>query len=261
VLNSVNVSANLSLNLVRTSHTASLQRLVGLLAGREWTTFAVSEQGRSLPTYLTELAKQLACEQKSVAAELQVLQDNVSHINQIVAAQQNYARRVAVVEQVDLEALVEDSLRINGRELGVQSIELVRDFAAVARPLTDKHKVLEILVNLISNARNACNESQTDSKRIMVKIAATDTRVSISVTDNGVGIAAENMTRLFSHGFTTRPTGHGYGLHSSALAASELGGSLKAYSEGPGQGATFTLELPLMPPDAVPAEPAGVTPA
>lgn len=261
VLNSVNVSANLSLNLVRTSHTASLQRLVGLLAGREWTTFAVSEQGRSLPTYLTELAKQLAHEQQSVTAELQVLQDNVSHINQIVAAQQSYARRVAVVEQVDLEALVEDSLRINGRELGVQSIELVRDFAAVARPLTDKHKVLEILVNLISNARNACNESQTDSKRIMVKIAATDTRVSISVTDNGVGIAAENMTRLFSHGFTTRPTGHGYGLHSSALAASELGGSLKAYSEGPGQGATFTLELPLMPPDAVPAEPAGVTPA
>ena len=253
VLNSVNVSANLALNLVKTSHTASFHRLVGLLASHEWTTFAVSEQGRNLPTYLTELAKQLAHEQKSVAAELQVLQDNVSHINQIVAAQQSHARRVAVVEHVDLEGLVEDGLRINGGEFGAQGIQLVRDFAIIARPLTDKHKVLEILVNLISNARNACNESQTDRKRITVKIDATTAHVLVSITDNGVGISAENMTCLFSHGFTTRPTGHGYGLHSSAVAAGELGGSLTAHSAGPGKGATFTLELPLIPPDGAAA--------
>lgn len=254
VLNSVNVSASLALDVVKTSHTAGLQRLIGLLEGRDWATFAISEQGRGLPTYLTELAKQLAHEQRTVTAELKGLQDNVSHINQIVAAQQSYVCRMAIVEQVDLEALVENSLQINGHEFGAQGILLVREFAAVPRPLTDKHKILEILVNLISNAQNACNESQTVDKRITVRIGTTASGVMVSVTDNGVGIAAENKTRIFSHGFTTRPTGHGYGLHSSALAAREVGASLTVFSAGPGQGATFTLELPLESPGASPIE-------
>jgi len=69
-------------------------------------------------------------------------------------------------------------------------------------------------------------------------------RVQIYVTDNGVGIAAENLTRVFAFGYTTKKAGHGFGLHSSALAAREMGGSLVAQSDGPGQGATFVLELP-----------------
>jgi signal transduction histidine kinase len=69
--------------------------------------------------------------------------------------------------------------------------------------------------------------------------------VQISVRDNGIGISAENLTRIFEHGFTTREGGHGFGLHSSALAASEMGGSLRVFSDGTGCGATFTIELPL----------------
>ncbi|HEX5747505.1 MAG TPA: ATP-binding protein [Archangium sp.] len=68
--------------------------------------------------------------------------------------------------------------------------------------------------------------------------------VRIQVHDNGMGIAPEMLTRIFQYGFTTREEGHGFGLHSSALAAQELGGSLTVHSEGPGHGATFTLELP-----------------
>jgi signal transduction histidine kinase len=67
----------------------------------------------------------------------------------------------------------------------------------------------------------------------------------MTVSDNGVGIASENLTRIFNHGFTTRKDGHGFGLHSGALAAREMGGALWAQSDGPGKGATFTLELPL----------------
>jgi len=67
------------------------------------------------------------------------------------------------------------------------------------------------------------------------------------VIDNGIGIPPENMGRIFNHGFTTRDSGHGFGLHSAALAAQELGGSLRAESDGPGRGATFVLELPLAP--------------
>jgi signal transduction histidine kinase len=72
-------------------------------------------------------------------------------------------------------------------------------------------------------------------------------RVKISVIDNGIGIPRQNLTQIFAHGFTTRKDGHGFGLHSGALAAKELGGALLVHSDGPGQGAVFTLELPLQP--------------
>jgi signal transduction histidine kinase len=67
-----------------------------------------------------------------------------------------------------------------------------------------------------------------------------------------MGIAPEMLTRIFQYGFTTRQEGHGFGLHSSALAAQEMGGTLTVHSEGPGHGATFILELPYLaaPPQA-----------
>ena len=70
----------------------------------------------------------------------------------------------------------------------------------------------------------------------------------VRVEDNGVGIPPENLTRIFSHGFTTRPHGHGFGLHIGALNAREMGGSLSVASEGTGCGATFTLILPMNSP-------------
>ena len=67
----------------------------------------------------------------------------------------------------------------------------------------------------------------------------------MEVTDNGEGIPKENLTRIFQHGFTTKKTGHGFGLHSGSNAAREMGGSLNVRSDGTGTGATFILELPL----------------
>ncbi|WP_372876055.1 ATP-binding protein, partial [Pseudomonas sp.] len=74
--------------------------------------------------------------------------------------------------------------------------------------------------------------------------------LQIRVQDDGEGIAAENLSRVFAHGFTTRKDGHGFGLHSCALAAMEMEATLTAHSDGPGQGAVFVLELPAR---AVPA--------
>jgi len=107
--------------------------------------------------------------------------------------------------------------------------------------------VLQILVNLLRNAKYACDEASTPEKLVTVRATAHGQRARIAVSDTGVGIPRENMPRLFSHGFTTRKDGHGFGLHSAALAARELGGTLTAHSEGLGHGATFVLELPLAP--------------
>jgi len=111
----------------------------------------------------------------------------------------------------------------------------------------EKHKVLQVLVNLMRNAKQACDAVQRDDKQITLRVMAAPNGVTITVADNGVGIHPENLTRIFSHGFTTKKNGHGFGLHSGALAAQEMGGALRVASMGPGQGAAFTLELPFQP--------------
>jgi signal transduction histidine kinase len=128
-------------------------------------------------------------------------------------------------------------------------VTVVRDFQPVPTITLDKHKVLQILVNVIRNAKYACDESPNTEKRVTVRVRADSGSMWISVADTGVGIAPENLERIFSHGFTTRKDGHGFGLHSCALAAKELGGSLACESPGPGLGATFTLTLPLSQPE------------
>jgi signal transduction histidine kinase len=147
---------------------------------------------------------------------------------------------------------VEDALRVNASSLARHHVEIVRDFQVQPVISTDKHKVLQILVNLVRNAKDACNETGHTDKRIVVRMTDAPHAVRISVTDNGVGISAANLVRVFNHGFTTKPKGHGFGLHSGALAAQELGGSLTVQSDGPGQGATFTLELPFEPDASAP---------
>jgi signal transduction histidine kinase len=163
--------------------------------------------------------------------------------------QQSYARRSGVTDVVDIRTLVEDSLRMNEGAFSRHGVTLVRDFQAVPMITVDKHKVLQILVNVIRNAKYACDESTSAEKRVTVRVWAADATMQVAVIDTGVGIPPENLERIFSHGFTTRKDGHGFGLHSCALAATDLGGTLQGESAGPGRGATFTLTLPLTQPE------------
>jgi signal transduction histidine kinase len=140
---------------------------------------------------------------------------------------------------------MEAGLQMNVDALGRHGVKISREFEPVPTLTLDKHGVLQILVNLISNAKHACSESGRSDRLITLRVQPTASCIELSVQDNGVGIPAENLTRIFQHGFTTRATGHGFGLHSSALTARELGGSLQAQSEGPGLGAMFTLRIPV----------------
>jgi C4-dicarboxylate-specific signal transduction histidine kinase len=158
-----------------------------------------------------------------------------------------------ILEQIQVQDLVEDALQMNAEALSRHGVILERRFEPVPNVVADKHKVLQILVNLIRNAKYAVDHGPNPSKRVTVSIQApTEKRVRIQVQDNGVGIAPENLNRIFAHGFTTKQEGHGFGLHTSALAAKEMGGALHAQSEGVGLGALFVLELPIVPPPAKP---------
>jgi signal transduction histidine kinase len=135
---------------------------------------------------------------------------------------------------------------MNATALERHAVKTVRQYDAHPPVIqADKHKILQILVNLIRNAKQACDDSGKPDKQIVIRVYNGNGTVKISTSDNGVGIPPENLERIFNHGFTTRKNGHGFGLHNSALAAKEMGGVLRVASPGSGQGAEFTLELPV----------------
>jgi PAS domain S-box-containing protein len=254
VLNSVNISASVVADKVKNSKTANLARVAEML--REHTEdlsgfLASDPKGAKLPAYFATLVECLGAEQKEILAELTSLCGNIEHIKEIVAMQQAYARVAGLQENLQATDLIDDALRLNAGAFERHHVQVVREYSAIPPILVDKHKVLQILVNLIRNAKYALEEHSPQEKKMILRTAPGENgSVKISVIDNGVGVASENMTRIFEHGFTTRKNGHGFALHSGALAAREMGGTLSCQSAGPGHGAAFTLELPLRPPEA-----------
>jgi C4-dicarboxylate-specific signal transduction histidine kinase len=163
----------------------------------------------------------------------------------IVSRQQAYAKSSSA-ERCALGELMDDALLLARNSHHQRSVEVVKAFAPAPDVYVDRHRVLQILVNLITNALQALNDSERPDKRLVAHIGVTSEQfVRLAIEDNGVGIAPEHAARLFQHGFTTRPNGHGFGLHNSALTAQELGGVLRFESPGRGLGATFILELPM----------------
>jgi len=244
----VNVSATLVADALRKSKAGNLDRVATLLESHaaDLAEFiATDPQGQNLPGYLRALSTRLAAERNALAAEVNSLHKNIEHIKDIVAMQQNYAHVSGRSERVDIADLVEDTLRMNEGSFSNHNVRAKREFAEAPPIIVEKHKVLQILVNLVRNAKQACDASERPDKTITLRVFQGDGTVKVAVADNGVGIPAENLTKIFNHGFTTKKDGHGFGLHSSANAAREMGGLLVAESEGRGRGAIFTLELPI----------------
>jgi two-component system, NtrC family, sensor kinase len=249
VLNSVNVSATIVANKIRESRIGNLVALTGMLQAHsgELPEFLTRDpKGQRVVPYLAKLASHLEEERLVMLRELDLLTGHLGHIKEIVAMQQNYAKVSGLIEVITLQDLVEDAIRIVEPGLGEHGIQLERDHEAVPPVAVDKHSVLQILLNLLRNAKQAVKDADRPDKSIRVRVSRWgEDRIRIAVEDTGVGLPPENLTRIFSHGFTTRRDGHGFGLHSGANAARRMGGALWAESAGLGGGATFTLELPM----------------
>ncbi len=251
VLNSVNVAAGVLSDRLNHSKAAGVGKLSKLLSEQKDLGKFISDdtRGRQIPAYLKQLSDHIEAEQAEMRKELSELVLNVEHIKEIVATQQSYARVLGVTEVVNLSEVMEDAIKIHGGAYERHGIKLIRDYDQVPPMTLDKHKVMQILINFLSNAKYACDAGKKDDKSVTVRIKMVEQeRVRLEVADSGIGIALENLTRIFSQGFTTRKGGHGFGLHSGALAAKDLGGTLTAESNGIGHGATFVLELPIVLP-------------
>ena len=250
VLNSVNVAANLATRKTDDLALADLEMLVGVLEGhqRDLAEFVARDpRGQHLVPFLKELTGALGTQRRSIQDELRALNQGIEHIAELVRAQQSFAGTRGVFEWTPLPEQLESALRICRQGLAAcGEIEVVREFAELAPVRVDRHKLMEILVNLIQNAGQALAERGGDGRRITLRLARLDEHTArVEVRDNGVGIARENLTRVFHHGFTTKKDGHGFGLHVSANAATEMGAKLHAASDGPGHGAAFFLDLPM----------------
>ena len=247
-LNSVTVSATVATDTVQHSYITGLDKVVGLINQNKESLielFTRSDKSDKLVAYINQLTKQLHQEHETVLKELQSLLEHIEHIKNIVRRQQHYAKPTSLKEPAELQHLIEDSIKMCDLGREDQPIELIREYTDLPRVMVDKHNVIQILNNLVGNAKQALRNM--DRKAVITVRTSTseDNKfVVIQIADNGCGIPQASQENIFRFGFTTKESGHGFGLHMSANTAKIMGAKLTFYSEGEDKGTTFTLALP-----------------
>ncbi len=206
-------------------------------------------KGQQLPNFLGQLADHLNREMTQTQQDIAALCEGVKHVKEIVATQQKFAKGSNVAEPLELYPLLTQAMTLVNGSMKKHHIEVVIEAPYKPTVLCDRSKLQQVLVNLLTNAKDAIRDhhgpDNRDPHRIQVLLTSEQGQASIKITDCGMGIAPENLSKIFNNGFTTKATGHGFGLHYSALAVKEMSGQLRVTSPGPGQGATFQICLPL----------------
>ncbi|OHB59417.1 MAG: hypothetical protein A2173_11865 [Planctomycetes bacterium RBG_13_44_8b] len=248
-LNSINVSAAIVAETIKNFETGNLVKLADLITEHKADLahfLTQDDKGKYVPTYICEVSKHLAQQQAETVEKLQAIIKNVDHVKEIVKMQHSYTAAESHLDTVSLDELVENAIEINYSGLSRQKVEIIREYEDIGNIAIDKQKTLQILVNLIDNAEHSLAESNNEPKVMRIRTARSgDEKVRIEVTDNGGGIDPANLEKIFERGFTTKDTGHGFGLYNCQLAVKGMQGSLTAQSQGIGQGATFIFEMPL----------------
>ncbi|MGA1823723.1 MAG: sensor histidine kinase [bacterium] len=251
ILNSINVTVHFIEERICNSKITSVAKVAAIMAKHsdDLVTFMThDDRGKKLPSFLSGLSKHLLAEQQDLMKIIKDLQMYVHHTADIINLQQSYSKQRGKIEPISIEELMEDAIKINLTGLKRHAVTIKREFGDLPHVFMDRHKLLQILVNLISNAKYALSASDGANKLINVRITEPQEGFfQIEIIDNGVGICSENLSRIFDNGFTTRQDGHGFGLHSAQISARQMGGSLDAHSDGEGKGAVFTLTLPYKP--------------
>jgi FixJ family two-component response regulator len=242
VLNSVNISVALIHEQLRNTKSKKLKPVVELLMHHQADLaeyITSDEKGKQIPLFLSALSNEMNCEDKKLHAELNDLSSNIQNIKNIINMQHSYTGNYGVMERVQLPELIDDALRINSQGMIKHNIEVIKNFTNLPSLYIDKHKYLQIIINLLSNAKYALIESNITDKKLFINISANKKLLRIEVKDNGIGISKNEIDKLFTFGYTKREGGHGFGLHNSALVANTIKGKINVSSDGLGKGASF----------------------
>lgn len=204
-------------------------------------------RGKFVPEYLIELLNDIKNNYETFFTELESLSKSLSHIKDIILTQSDMSRASGVNEKVFMPEILDAALDMTTTNFDKYNIRVHKNYQESSLVFIDKVKVLQILVNLIRNAKEALMETSIINEKILEVSVVEDSsekNIIIKIKDNGVGIPKENLNKIFSLGFTTKTDGHGLGLHMSAISARELGGALRVESKDETSGATFILTLP-----------------
>jgi NO-binding membrane sensor protein with MHYT domain len=246
VLNSVNVSANTIAEKLLSSKLDNLDKLSVLLNEHkdDLPTFLTNDpRGTKVLDYITTLAKHQHEEHERLSAEIKNVINNTETIRDIISAQQTFSKNGEIDYIISVNELLDETILITGLNLKSE-ITLIKNYEKITPIVIDKVKLLQIFVNLLTNAKDAVLLSPNDNKTISITTYVKNNMIVVEVKDNGMGILPENLTKIFYHGFTTKEAGHGFGLHTSALVIHEMGGDIQAESEGANKGAVFKLSIP-----------------
>ncbi len=246
VLNSINISASVIREQIKLSKANNISRIVKMLDENKnnlGNFIEHDEKGKQIPDFLNLLSTQLEDEKCKILSELDIFGNNIDHIKSIIKMQQSYAGEFGVKEKTSIADLIEDALKININNMDYITIDYHKEKTNIPEAYLDKHKVLQILINLISNAKYALLESNTQAKEIRISAYKDNKNIIIQVQDNGIGIEKEYIDRIFEYGFKRRQNGHGFGLHNCTLIANEINGKIEAHSAGSGKGSCFTLTI------------------
>lgn len=250
-INGINTSAQVMVSTIDSSVTSGLAQVLKILDEQSDNLgefLNADPRGKKLPEYFRSLAPELDKEKEVLRGELDRMNEKLDHIKTIISVQQDFARAGVFEEDVKLSDVINDTFSLLENDFTNGKITLERDIEVDQPVKFAKARLVEVLLNLFKNSIDAIVE-QNATKRV-IKIVARycdEGQISIAVSDTGIGIPAENFTRMFQHGFSTKERGHGFGLHSCANAITQMNGSISAHSDGPGEGATFTVRLPFEP--------------
>lgn len=248
ILNSVNTSVTVIIDKTNQSKITALPKLYEIIDSNKNNLVEFlnnDERGKLLLPYFQKVLQILDQERSDIKEELNYLQDNVNQIKQVISMQLSADVTLGIVEPLNLAELTDNALSLQDSVIKHNCIDIVCNYLPLPTLYSVKSKLLQILVNLVKNAVEALIESNNQKKQLVIDIELLANDVfRLSIKDNGIGVLKENLDKIFSFGFTTKVEGHGYGLHSCALLAIELGGKLSLESNGLNQGTKFILDIP-----------------
>ena len=251
VLNSVNVAVHVVHELIHQSSVILVHRIAELLKRHDENLdlfLTQDPKGKRIPPAIMKLGSSLIEEQQTVLKELESLVRNIDHVKQIIISHQTMSKSRGTSEALSVVELLDQAVELSFQPGDAKWLRIQRDYQSVPPVVIDRHQLLQILVNLLRNAKQAMQSQDGVDHQLTIRVEVrteNESSVVITIRDTGMGIAPEHLGRMFTRGFTTKHHGNGIGLHSSMVKIHRMGGLLQAHSDGVGAGATLTLILPV----------------
>ena len=247
VLNSVNISAALLRDELHKSELNNLSKIAQMI--REHKAHIANfinddPKGKLIPDYIIEVSEKWKEELNIHLKEAKIISDNIQNIKNLIKSQLSPEESSNAIERVDIKKLLDEILELKESELKSDKITVIRDYDLPIECLVDKTRLNQVIVNILNNAIEATEANP--NREIRIQLEKRDSTFLIHFIDNGIGLDLADLEKLFSYGFTTKKTGHGFGLHTSLKQIQDMGGEIKASSLGKTKGATFSIQLPLL---------------